>query len=150
MNMLAAWFSAGFGAGYSPVAPGTMGTLVGVVLLWLLNMSGIVNPYMLMTLLVAYILIAYIAIRHLPTSWKHDDQRIVSDEVAGLWLTMIWVPINWKTLVVGFVLFRFFDILKPLGIRKLDNWRNDWGVLVDDLLAGVYANICLRLICIVL
>lgn len=134
-----------FGAGFAPFAPGTWGTLVGSIILALMWQGGLTDtgwPLLIFTFLVS--LLGYWSINHLPKSWKHDDQRIVVDEVVGLFTTMIFIPITWKTIVLSFILFRVFDIWKPLGIRKFDNLHSNASVIVDDLVAGVYANFTLR------
>ena len=89
-------------------------------------------------------LIGYYSITNLPADWVHDDQRIVIDEVLGLFVAMLFIPLSWQNLFFSFILFRIFDIWKPLGIRNLDNFHSDFSVIVDDLLAGVYANLALR------
>ena len=78
--------------------------------------------------------------------WGKDHQRVVIDEVAGMCITLLFVPVEIKYIIAGLVLFRFFDILKPLGIRRLEKWPGGWGVMADDVLAGIYANIVLQII----
>lgn len=78
--------------------------------------------------------------------WGKDHQRVVIDEVAGMCITLLFVPITVKHVIAGLVLFRFFDIAKPLGIRRLEKWPGGWGVMADDVLAGIYANIVLQII----
>ena len=85
------------------------------------------------------------AIHELPDTWIHDDQRIVIDEVVGIWMTMIGLPLTWPWMLAGFVLFRIIDIWKPLGIRQIDRMGGAQSVIVDDLVAGVYANIVLQI-----
>lgn len=85
-------------------------------------------------------------IKALEEEWGEDPSKVVIDETVGLWISMLFIPINTYTLILAFILFRFFDILKPLGIRKLDQLKNSWGVMLDDILAGVYANMVLQLI----
>jgi len=75
--------------------------------------------------------------------WGHDSSKVVIDEVAGMMLTMLLVPFTWKYLLAGLVLFRFFDIAKPLLIRKAELLPAGWGVMADDILAGVYARLTL-------
>jgi phosphatidylglycerophosphatase A len=94
--------------------------------------------------------IGYWSILRLPDDWLQDDQRIVIDEVIGMFITMLWLPLNWYTILIGFVLFRGFDIFKPFGIRSFDRKKTNWAVIVDDMIAGVYANIVLRTIIIFL
>ncbi|GAB3014790.1 phosphatidylglycerophosphatase A family protein [Spirosoma pulveris] len=76
--------------------------------------------------------------------WGKDSYRVVIDELAGMCLTLLFIPITVKSLLVGLLLFRLFDIGKPLGIRKLEKLPGGWGVMLDDLLAGLYANLLLR------
>lgn len=76
--------------------------------------------------------------------WGKDSYRVVVDEIAGMCLTLLFIPIHQKSLLAGLVLFRLFDIVKPFGIRKLETLRGGWGVMLDDLLAGLYANLVLQ------
>lgn len=78
--------------------------------------------------------------------WGHDSKRVVIDEVAGMMIALLFVPAQVKYAVTAFVLFRFFDIAKPLGIKKAENLPGGWGVMADDVLAGVYALLLLQLI----
>jgi phosphatidylglycerophosphatase A len=78
--------------------------------------------------------------------WGEDSYRVVIDEVAGMALTLCFVPIRWQYIAVGLLLFRFFDIAKPLGIRKMETFRGGWGVMMDDMLAGLYANLLLQVV----
>ncbi len=78
--------------------------------------------------------------------WGHDSNRIVIDEIAGMIIALLFVPVNIKYVLAGFILFRFFDIVKPLGIRKAEQLPGGFGVMADDVLAGIYAQLILRLI----
>jgi len=78
--------------------------------------------------------------------WGKDHNRVVIDEVAGMCITLLFVPLKWQYTLIGLVLFRFFDILKPFYIRKLEELPGGWGVMADDILAGIYANIILQLV----
>ena len=78
--------------------------------------------------------------------WGKDHNRVVIDEVAGMCITLLFIPVEIKYVALGLVLFRFFDIVKPLGIRKLEKWPGGWGVMADDVLAGIYANVVMQLI----
>ena len=126
-----------FGAGYSPVAPGTCGTAVTVPLVWALAWL----PMWQWVLVCVAITALGIAVAHQADRvWgTHDSQRIVIDEVAGYCITMIPVDRgHWAPLLVGFVVFRFFDIVKPPPVRWLDqNLPGGWGVVLDDALAGI-------------
>lgn len=78
--------------------------------------------------------------------WGKDPQQIVIDEVAGILVTLMFIPVTLPAFLVGFFLFRIFDILKPLGIKKAEKWPRGWGIMADDVLAGIYANLGLQLL----
>jgi phosphatidylglycerophosphatase A len=78
--------------------------------------------------------------------WGEDSYRVVIDEVAGMCITLLFIPVKWPYVITGLVLFRFFDIVKPLYIRRMELLDGGWGVMMDDVLAGVYANVILQLI----
>lgn len=79
------------------------------------------------------------------TVWEHDSNRIVIDEVAGMMITLAFLPHTPAVMLAGCVLFRFFDILKPLGIGRAELLPRGWGVMGDDVLAGIYAQVLLRI-----
>jgi len=133
----------GFGVGYSPIAPGTLGTLVAIPLYYFL--SNIPSPLYEITLIGFFFLSVWISENAEIFFSKKDDQRIVIDEIVGFLITMLWVPKTLPFIIMGFFLFRFFDILKPFPIRRLEKkLRGGYGVVLDDVLAGVYANIILH------
>ncbi len=78
--------------------------------------------------------------------WGKDSYRVVIDEVAGMCITLLFVPVRWPYVITGLMLFRFFDIVKPLYIRKMEQLHGGWGVMMDDVLAGIYANLILQII----
>lgn len=78
--------------------------------------------------------------------WGKDSSRVVIDEVAGMMLSLILIPQRWEAVLAALVLFRFFDIVKPFGVRKMERFSGGWGVMADDWLAGFYANITLQLV----
>lgn len=132
--------SCGF-LGCSPVAPGTVGTLGGVLIAWSLRNSA---PYLLWVSLA--VLAVYLVGRSLG-GWVErysgkDPGIFVLDEVAGYLVTVAWIaPPSYLTLAVGFFVFRFFDIVKPAGIRRLEKIPGADGILLDDVLAGFYGLI---------
>lgn len=140
-----------FGAGYTPIAPGTAGALLGCIALFAYtHFIGINNntnfQIVFSILIILTTLIGVWATRNLQEEWGEDPSRVVIDEVIGVWITLLFVPLTWQNILIGFVLFRFFDIAKPLGIRKMEAFENGWGVMLDDVLAGVYGNIALQFI----
>jgi phosphatidylglycerophosphatase A len=135
----------GFGVGYSPIIPGTLGTLIAIPVYYLL--SNIQSPIYEITLIGFFFLSVWISENAEIFFGKKDDQRIVIDEMMGFLITMLWVPKVTHFIVIGFFLFRLFDILKPFPIRHLEKrLKGGFGVVLDDVMAGVYANIILHLV----
>ncbi len=133
----------GFGTGWSPKAPGTVGTLVGVALYWFLADLSL-TAYLLATLLLAGIGI-WICGRTSRLIGVDDHPGIVFDEIVGYLVTMIAAPKGWQWVVLGFVLFRIFDIAKPWPVRLADRRvHGGFGIMLDDVLAGIYALACLH------
>ena len=78
--------------------------------------------------------------------WGHDSNRVVIDEVSGMSISVLALPYQWYYFLFAFLLFRFFDIVKPLYIRRVENFRGGWGVMLDDVLAGIYSLLTLHLL----
>lgn len=130
-----------FGAGYFPIASGTFGTLVAVLPYYMLR--GNVWAYTLATLL-CLVLGVWTATAVESVLHEKDSGKIVIDEVAGYLVTMAFLPHHWFYPMAGFVLFRLLDVWKPFGIRKSQQLTGGWGVMIDDVLAGLAANCILR------
>lgn len=128
--------------GFSPIAPGTLGTLVAIPISLLL--SEIPSPLLELTILTFFFLSSWISDQAQRYWGKKDDPRIVIDEIMGFLITMMWIPKTALFIFIGFLLFRFFDIVKPPPIRHLENVPGGYGVVLDDVLAGVYANLILQ------
>jgi len=146
---LARWISSGFGLGFSPVLPGTCGTLPAVAVAWLWP-----DPRVLAGGFVLVLAAGVPLARHAERSAGREDPGwFTLDEIAGYLLTVGWLPLvdgpgalGWRALVAGFLLFRFFDIVKPWPIRRLESIPGGVGVMADDLLAAVYAAVPLFLV----
>ena len=136
--------ASGLGAGFSPFAPGTVGTLVAIPIELLL--SRIRFPVYELTLLTFFFFSSWIAEKAQNHWQKRDDQRIVIDEIMGYFLTMLWIPKTLLFISIGFLLFRLMDIAKPFPCRPLEKVRCGFGVVLDDVFAGIYANIGLQLL----
>ena len=136
--------ASGLGVGFSPFAPGTVGTLVAIPIE--LFLSRIFSPVYELTLLTFFFFSSWIAEKAQAHWQKSDDQRIVIDEIMGYFLTMLWIPKTTLFIILGFFLFRFFDIVKPPPIRLIERAKGGFGVVLDDVLAGVYSNIILQII----
>lgn len=138
----------GFGSGFSPVAPGTAGALLASVI-WILlywSLPWSVLSGVIVILIVLFTILGVWAANRLEPYWGEDPSRVVVDEMVGVWIPLLAVPADkhWYWYVLGaFVLFRFFDIVKPLGIRKMETLSGGIGVMMDDILAGIYSLILL-------
>ena len=133
----------GFGSGLAPFMPGTFGTLAAIPVFWLMADLSI-WIYAAITLL-ACVYGVVICAKTASDMGVHDHGAIVWDEIAGYLITMLMVPFSWQTVLLGFVLFRFFDIVKPWPISYLDKHiQGGLGIMADDILAGVFAFACLQ------
>jgi phosphatidylglycerophosphatase A len=132
-----------FYLGYSPVAPGTVGTLGAVLLFYLI--SGFSNLEYVLFTIVFIILSVWVSGVTRTNLGESDPGIIVIDEVCGFLVTMILIPPSIINIALGFLLFRFFDILKPPPIRRSETLPGGLGIVADDVLAGIYANILLQI-----
>jgi len=140
----------GLYTGYSPVAPGTAGTVLAL-LIYVLEyyafgeISWVVN-------LAIVVLFLYPSIRICDSSidfYKKDDpQEVVIDEIFGYWVSVLFYPFSWKIALLGFIFFRIFDIFKPYPVKNAENLHGGTGIMMDDILAGIYSN--LSILCLIL
>ncbi|HEX3019446.1 MAG TPA: phosphatidylglycerophosphatase A [Chitinispirillaceae bacterium] len=141
-----------FFLGYFPFASGTIGSLVGVAGIWYAQskIGDLHSPERLPlywgSIFVLVAISIFLSSRSKDVFGSDDSSRIIIDEVAGQVITFFMIPISIKTLLIGFLLFRFFDIVKPFPINDMQELDGGVGVTMDDVLAGVFANICLFLI----
>lgn len=137
------FLSLGFGSGLSPVAPGTAGTLVAVILY--VPLSFLPLWAYVAVLIVGTLLGIYLCRETSNKLGGHDHPSIVWDEFLGYWITMLFAPSGWYWIVIGFVLFRIFDIWKPWPIYIIDHKvKGGFGIMLDDLVAGAYALVILQ------
>jgi phosphatidylglycerophosphatase A len=138
----ALYLSSCCGVGLIPVAPGTFGTLAAIPLaIWVASLS----PLAAGSFIFFFILFAiWASDRGAKVLHQGDPSEIVIDEMAGLLIALFLVPVSGAAVCLGFFLFRLFDIVKPYPIRRLEKIGGGAGIVFDDLMAGVYANFCLR------
>ena len=143
MKKLILFFATGAGAGYAPRYPGTIGSLVGLLLYWPLSYLPLTTY--LITVLGFIFLAAWVSTIAEVLLGQKDSQKIVIDEVVGILVTLALVPYSIKSILIGFVLFRLLDIWKPFPVRLCqDRLPGGWGVVGDDVMAGIYANLILQ------
>jgi phosphatidylglycerophosphatase A len=131
------------GIGYLPFAPGTFGAAFAVVIWYFLVISDPINQILAVFLATA---IGIYSSGKVSMESGKDPSFVVIDELAGMWISLLFIPHSIINYTVAFILFRFFDILKPLGIKWMEKGKNGWGIMLDDVLAGIYSNIALQLL----
>jgi phosphatidylglycerophosphatase A len=135
----------GFGSGLVPKAPGTFGTLAAIPLFLFLALLTPLSYFVIVVLM--SITGIYICGKAADDVGVHDHPAIVWDEFIGYFITMFMVPVSWQSVLVGFLLFRLFDIFKPWPISFIDkNMSGGLGIMFDDILAGIFALIVMHLI----
>ena len=133
-----------FGIGYIK-GGGTVAALLYCII-WLLLPAVYVNSFWQATVALLIIFIGTWSAEQVEKDWGKDSSKVVIDEVAGMAITLLYAPHNMMYLLIGLGLFRFFDILKPFGIRSLEKIPGGWGVMADDILSGVYAFVIVRIV----
>ena len=160
MRGLVLFIATGAGSGYVPVAPGTAGALVGLVL-FVLGLRVLEGPLYLLTLAAAIALAVWSSAAAIPIFGRKDPRQVTIDEVVGMLTTLALLPETASIsagpfameagLVAGFVFFRLFDILKPFPIRWLERaLPGGYGIVLDDVAAGIFANAALRIVALLL
>ena len=136
----------GFGSGFSPVAPGTAGALLAL-LMWVVGY--LLLPFALLQVILAVMVLLFTALGIYTSGvmeryWGEDPSRVVVDEMVGVWIPLLVVPDGgWWYVLAAFVLFRLFDIVKPLAVRRMERFGGGVGIMMDDILAGVYSAVLL-------
>ena len=131
------------GIGYAPWAPGTFGSAAGLLLWWLLPHQG---PIPIVAIVVVFALGTWsgsVAESHFH---RTDPSHVVLDEVVGMWITLLFNPVGWQGAIIAFLLFRLFDVAKPYPANRLERLPGGFGIMADDGMAAIYANMSLRLL----
>jgi phosphatidylglycerophosphatase A len=128
--------------GYSPLAPGTAGSLVATLAFMLMPTYLPHVPFMLGSIAL-FLLAVWAADRHASVN-NPDPSEVVIDEVMGMVVAIAFLPLTPTVLIASFLLFRVFDIAKPFPVRQFEKLPGGWGIVMDDVMAGVYANVALR------
>ena len=133
---LSEWLATCFKIGYLPIAPGTWGSLVAIIGWWL--WLQYLDPLVFIVLIIAIFAIGVFATNTIiDHTGEKDPSRVIIDEVAGQWLGLLILPDGMLYIAGAFLLFRFLDILKPWPIRQMEQFPKGWGVMLDDVLAGL-------------
>jgi phosphatidylglycerophosphatase A len=148
LRSLSVWIATGFGAGYFPIAPGTVGSAVGLALVIAFRRTSLDCAGLAVSLAALAVLLFALGVWSAGKAEKAfgrvDPGQVVIDEVAGQVLTFVATPrIAWTGLIAGFIVFRVFDIVKPFPARRAERFPGGWGIMVDDAVAGLYSLIVL-------
>ena len=131
------------GAGHAPLAPGTAGSAVGLLLFWPLSRLPFAGQA---GLTVAVFLVGTLAATHVAARLgQKDPGMVVVDEVVGQWVSLLLLPLTPFTAAAGFLLFRVLDVVKPWPARDFERLPGGWGIMADDVMAGIYANLLVRI-----
>jgi phosphatidylglycerophosphatase A len=144
MNIVARLLATVFGAGRFPIAPGTFASLLAA-LAFKFGLSGAAWPFQVGAIAAVFVIGVWASGIHSAELGRKDPRPVVVDEVCGQWLAYLFAPPTWGFLVAGFLLFRAFDVVKPFPIRRLETLPSGWGIMADDVLAGIYSAAVLQL-----
>ena len=146
MRAVALALATSLGIGYVPYAPGTFGSAAGLLLWWFLPHSFAIQLAAIVIVFAIGSWSGNVAEHHFGAS---DPPPVVIDEVMGMWITLLLNPVGWQGAVIAFLLFRLFDVIKPYPADRLEHLHGGLGVMADDGMAAVYANIALRAVILV-
>jgi phosphatidylglycerophosphatase A len=142
-NIIVRLIATGFFSGYSPITPGTAGSLVGLIIY---AIPGFEIPQIIGMFICIFFLIGSYTSHRMEIYAGEDPTCVVIDEIVGMWLTLIFIPKTLFLSACGFLLFRIFDITKPQPASYVERYRNGIGVMLDDVVAALYSNILLHLL----
>ncbi len=135
-------FASGLYSGYAPVASGTVGTLVGILVYLIPSFS---DTAILLPACVLVFILGSLAAERMEKVYGHDPSVVTIDEVLGIWVSLLLLPKTFIVIAAAFFLFRAFDIFKPWPARVFDRKPGGWNIMLDDVAAGVYTNIVLQI-----
>ncbi len=141
MNRVAKFVASGCLSGYCPLAPGTAGSALIALLYWLLPTT---NQWFWFSIAFVLFFVGVFVSTHAEQCWGEDAGRIVIDEVVGFLAAVLFLPKISLVVILAFFIFRFLDIVKPFPAYRLQRLPGGWGVMVDDLVVGIYTNLLLR------
>jgi len=141
MHLVAEYIATFFKSGRLPKAPGTWGSLAAIVPLVFLNTHSVIYAIITVAIFGVGVWASTVVVKSTQTK---DPGFVVIDEVCGMFVTFLWIELNVMSVIIGFALFRLFDIFKPYPIKRLEQFPEGYGIMLDDVMAGIYANVLLR------
>ena len=136
-------FASGMFSGYSPVASGTVGSIVGLLFYCI---PGFESPLVICIVIIMTFIIGIKLSGIMEKRYGHDPAEVTIDEIVGMWLSFFILPKKLIVILAAFIIFRFLDIIKPFPARRFDNMNGGLGIMMDDVVAGIYTNIIVRLL----
>jgi phosphatidylglycerophosphatase A len=133
------------GIGYIGKGAGTIAAIVTCAAWYFAWAGGFPPLYISLAITLAITFVGVWSSGVVSKAWGKDPSKVVVDEAAGMCISLLFLPVNWKYVIAALILFRFFDIAKPLFIRKVEKLPGGWGIMFDDVLAGIYANVLLQI-----
>ncbi len=143
VSFLARCIATGFFSGYSPLIPGTAGSIVGLLLY---AIPGIENTMTLASLIIVMFFIGTATAAKMERHLGEDPQVVVIDEIVGMWISLLLLPKTLTIALMGFFFFRVYDTIKPQPARYAEHFKHGWGIMLDDVVAAIYANVSVRLV----
>ncbi|ANI90473.1 phosphatidylglycerophosphatase A [Arachidicoccus ginsenosidimutans] len=135
-----------FGVGFVKKGGGTVAALITVLIWYGVSTKLDIGIFTQIIIIVVLFVLGVWSSNKVEAIWGKDSYRVVLDEVLGMCVALFVIPVTWQTALAALILFRVFDIAKPFYIRRMEKFPGGWGVMADDVLAGIYANIILQLI----
>jgi len=142
-TLLVKAFASGLFSGYSPIASGTVGSLVGLAIYFI---PGFEQPYYIMSASVIVFLAGIRAADIMEIRYGHDPAEVTIDEVLGMWFSLFLLPKSIVVAIAGFFIFRILDILKPFPAKKFDEAKGGFGIMMDDVVVAFYTNLILQVV----
>ena len=143
VSLLTRVFGSGLFSGYAPFASGTVGSAVGLAIYWI---PGFEQPEWIIPATAIALFFGIIASGRMEKALGHDPSQVTIDEVVGMWISLLWLPKTALVAILAFVIFRALDIVKPPPARTFDRLRGGAGIMLDDVVAGVYTNFIVRVL----
>ena len=139
---LAGFFASGFYSGYFPLFPGTVGSALAFIVFLVFNLH---NSFFFLPLIIIVFILGTISSSIVEKILGNDPSMVVIDEIVGMWVSLVFLPNNLYIWLAAFVIFRIFDIIKPFPCKQLEKINSGLGIMLDDVMAGIYTNLLLQL-----
>jgi phosphatidylglycerophosphatase A len=144
IDKIAIFIATGFYSGYFPLAPGTMGTIVAIPFYFIISLFNSIIYYSII-ILVLFIIGTIASSKAIKIYRQEDPSPVVLDEIVGFLVALFLIEITWWRLLAAFFIFRFFDITKPFPVGAVERIGKGFGIMADDLIAGIYTNLIMHL-----